>query len=409
MKKKLLTLNLIFAGIALFAFSCNKEALLQPAPVMTASTAALPVTNAVADHVIETGMSLAQINAVIAGTNAGDTVKIQPGTYTITGKIVMKAGVKLIKQTTTNPVFDASALSTILTINYGNEFNNCLFSGITFWNIRFAITGAKNATLKYCLFDYGKRAVATNKTNNLKDDYLEFLSNDSALVANSVFCHRSADPGRGVWVKNTTNARILNNTFGNGGSTGYFVCAINDNSLAGSTISSNILNRNTALNSIDSLTDHGLYAHSFDGLVISGNTISGWPANGSGGAVKVRNGQNVTISGNTMNGSGVLLYEYSNLPAFPYLKNVIVSGNTINMSATGNDAYHGIGYYRDNAIDMEYSIKINNNILPAGTIWVNGANLNVANFNANGGGVYSNQTAAGNLFLKTGISNSGNY
>jgi hypothetical protein len=335
MKKKLLTLNLIFAGIALFAFSCNKEALLQPAPVMTASTAALPVTNAVADHVIETGMSLAQINAVIAGTNAGDTVKIQPGTYTITGKIVMKAGVKLIKQTTTNPVFDASALSTILTINYGNEFNNCLFSGITFWNIRFAITGAKNATLKYCLFDYGKRAVATNKTNNLKDDYLEFLSNDSALVANSVFCHRSADPGRGVWVKNTTNARILNNTFGNGGSTGYFVCAINDNSLAGSTISSNILNRNTALNSIDSLTDHGLYAHSFDGLVISGNTISGWPANGSGGAVKVRNGQNVTISGNTMNGSGVLLYEYSNLPAFPYLKNVIVSGNTINMSATG--------------------------------------------------------------------------
>jgi len=376
---------------------------------MTASTTALPVTNAVADHVIETGMSLVQINAVIAGANAGDTVKIQPGTYLITGKIVMKTGVKLVKQTTTNPVFDAGALSTILTINYGTEFNNCLFSGITFWNIRFAITGAKNATLKYCLFDYGKRAVATNKTNNLKDDYLEFLSNDSALVANSVFCHRSADPGRGVWVKNTTNARILNNTFGNGGSTGYFVCAINDNSQAGSTISNNILNRNTALNPIDSLTDHGLYAHSFNGLVISGNTILGWPANGSGGAVKVRNGQNVTISGNTMNGSGVLLYEYSNLPAFPYLKNVIVSGNTINMSATGNDAYHGIGHYRDNATDMEYSIKISNNILPAGTIWVNGANLNVANFNANGGGVYSNQTAAGNLFVKTGISNSGNY
>jgi len=409
MKKKLVTLNLIFAGIALLAFSCSKEALLQPAPVMTASTAVLPITNAVADHVIETGMSLAQINAVIAGANAGDTVKIQPGTYLITGKIVMKAGVKLVKQTTTNPVFDASALSTILTINYGTEFNNCLFSGITFWNIRFAITGAKNAALKYCLFDYGKRAVATNKTNNLKDDYLEFLSNDSALVANSVFCHRSADPGRGVWVKNTTNARILNNTFGNGGSTGYFVCAINDNSQAASTISGNILNRNTALNPIDSLTDHGLYAHSFNGLVISGNTISGWPANGSGGAVKVRNGQNVTISGNTMNGSGVLLYEYSNLPAFPYLKNVVVSGNTINMSATGNDAYHGIGYYRDNATDMEYSIKINNNLIPAGTIWVNGANLNVANFNANGGGVYSNQTAAGNLYLKTGISNSGNY
>jgi hypothetical protein len=35
--------------------------------------------------------------------------------------------------------------------------------------------------------------------------------------------------------------------------------------------------------------------------------------------------------------------------------------------------------------------------------------INVANFNAAGGGVYNNDTAAGYLLLKSGIANSGNY
>lgn len=399
-------LVLLMTAMSLVSISCKKNNIAAGSRIKPDSKLQI---NSVADRIIETGMTLAQINDVIAGAGSGQTVLVQPGTYTITGKIVMKAGVKIAKQTTTNPIFDATGLSTELTLSYGTELNGCLLSGITFWNMRIVISNASNVAIKYCIFDYGKRTANTNKTNNLKDDYVELLSTDSSRVSNCVFCHRSTDPGRGVWTKNTTNAKILNNTFGNGGSTGYFVCGINDNSQSNSLVDGNTLNRNTALNSIDSLTDHGIYLHSFNGVTVSNNTISGWPANGSGGAIKARNGQQITISGNTLNGSGVLLYEYSNLPAYPYLKNVIVTDNNITIASTAKDAYHGIGYYRDNTSDTEYSILIKNNKLPNGVIWVNGANINIANFNAAGGGVFNNQTAPGYLILKSGINNSGNY
>ena len=271
------------------------------------------------------------------------------------------------------------------------------------------MTNSKNVAIKYCIFDYAKRAANTNKTNNLKDDYIECLSTDSSLITNCVFCHRATGPGRGVWTKGSTNARILNNTFGNGGTTGYFVCGINDNSKSNTLIDGNTLNRNPVLNTVDSLTDHGMYAHSFNGLTITNNTVSGWPANGSGGSIKARNGSYVTIANNTLNDAGVLLYEYVSDTAFPFLNYAVVKDNTINIASPANDIYHGIGYYRDNATDSEYSIIISNNKLPNGTIMANGANLNVANFNAAGGGVFNNDVAAGYLFLKAGINNAGNY
>ena len=385
------------------AFSCNKHVIAEPKndeAIVRAKEETLT---------IDASMTLAQINAVIASANAGETVYANAGTYTITGKIVMKAGVSLAKITTTNPIFSAASLSSILTLSYGTELNNCTISGITFWNIRMVITSAENVALKYCIFDYGKRAANTNKTNNLKDDYVEFLSTDSSLVTNCVFCHRATDAGRGVWTKGTTNARILNNTFGNGGTTGYFVCAINDNSQSNSLISGNTLNRNTALNSIDSLTDHGMYCHSFTGLTITGNTVSGWPTNASGGSIKARNGSNLTISNNTLNDAGIMLYEYVSNTAYPYLNNVVVSSNTINIASAASDIYHGIGYYRDNTTHSEYSINITGNNLPNGAIVANHPNINVTNFNAAGGGVYNNDVAAGYLLLKSGINNSGNY
>lgn len=391
---------------SLITVSCKKAAVNQP----DATAPISPRSAFKVDSVfIETGMTLAQINTVIAGVDSGTTIWVQPGTYTITGKIVMKAGVTLAKQTSTNPIFSASSLTAILSLAYGAELNKCTFSGLTFWNIRMVFTGPKGVTVKYCIFDYGKRTAGTNKSNNLKDDYVEFVSADSAQVSNCVFSHRSTDAGRGVWLKSTTNSKVLNNTFGNGGTTGYFVCGINDNSQSNSLIDGNTLNRNIALNTVDSLTDHGMYAHSFNGLTISNNTIKGWPANSSGGAVKARNGQNLTISNNTMDTSGILLYEYVNTPAYPYLNNVVVSGNTINISSPASDIYHGIGYYRDNTTDSEYSINITGNLLPNGCIQANSGNINVANFNASGGGVYNNDIASGYLLLKSGITYSGNY
>jgi hypothetical protein len=361
----------------------------------------------IADLTINTGMTLAQINQVIAAAIAGDTVWVEAGTYNITGKIVMKAGITLAKKTSTNPIFDATGASTeFLSPSYGSELGNCTFNGITFWNYRFVISNSSKTTFKYCIFDYGKRKAGTTETY-YADAYLQFNDTDSTVVANCTFCRRQNNSGRGVWLKSTTNSKVSNCTFGNGGTTGYFVTAINDNSENNSLISNNILNRNTALNTDLAQTDHGIYAHSFNGITISGNTISGWPANADGGAVKVRNGKYVTISGNTFNNSGILLYEYSSTPLYPYLENVLVLNNQINIDANLNDIYHGIGYYRDNTTGTEYSFRIEGNLLPNGTISFAGSNLNVSNFNASSGGVYNNDY--GILNLKTGINNTGNY
>lgn len=406
MKRKF-TFFLFSLGTCFFMTACNKEKMDTTVAVKPAGLSTLSV----ADHIIETGMTLSQINAVIAGASAGQTVLVQPGTYTITGKIVMKAGVSLAKQTATNPIFDATGLSSELNLAYATEVSHATFTGLTFWNIKMTITGSTRTAIKYCIFDYGKRKANTNKTNNLSDAYLNLNSTDSALVYNSVFCHRSTDPGRGVWVgAGSTNDIVRKNTFGNGGTTGYFVCAINDNSQSNSIIDSNTIARNTALNAIDSLSDHGLYAHSFNGLMIANNTFtSGWQTNESGGDIKARNGSYVTITGNTLNDAGILLYEYSNIPAFPYLNYAVVSNNTINISAPASDMYHGIGYYRDNTTDSEYSIKIIGNSLPNGCILANSSHINAANFSAAGGGVYNNDTATGYVLLLSGITNSGNY
>lgn len=402
------TMLFLISALSLSILSCKKESENESSTFDARSALKMEAqVSSVSNLTIETGMSLAQINQVIAAATARDTVWVEAGTYAITGKIVMKAGIVLAKKTSVNPVFNATATTTdLLSASYNTELSNCVFSGITFWNYRFVIANATKVTFKYCIFDYGTRKAGTNETY-YSDAYLQFTDTDSTLVNTCTFARRVNNSGRGIWLKSTTNSRILNCSFGNGGTTGYFVTAINDNSESNSLINNNIINRNTTLNTDLDQTDHGIYAHSFNVLTISGNTISGWPANGSGGAVKARNGQNVTISGNTFNNSGILLYEYSNTPAYPYLNNVIVLNNNINIDTNVNDIYHGIGYYRDNTTGTEYSFRIEGNIVPNGTISFAGNNINVANFNAANGGVYNNDY--GILNLKAGINQSGNY
>lgn len=406
--------KIIMTGIYLFAlstllFSCKKdESKMDTSSIKLNAKDTNSAINTVADLTINTGMTLAQINQVIAAANYGETVLVEAGTYNITGKIIMKPGVTLTKKTSTNPIFNASGATTeMLSLSYGAEIDSCTFNGITFWNIRFVIANAANVIFKYCIFDYGLRKAGTDETY-YSDAYLQFSNAAAPQIRNCVFTRRVNNSGRGVWLKpGTTNSKILNCTFGNGGTTGYFVTAINDNSQSNSLIDGNTINRNPALNSDLLQTDHGIYTHSFDGVTISNNTISGWPTNGSGGAVKARNGKNLTISNNTFNDSGVMLYEYDNTPAYPYLNNVRVLNNIINIASPVNDIYHGIAYWRNNTTGSEYSIRIEGNTLPNGTISFTGNNINVANFNAANGGVYNNDY--GLLYLKTGINQSGNF
>ncbi len=359
------------------------------------------------DPVITTGMTLSQMNTVINSADSGQTVWVQPGTYTITGKIQMKAGINIRRQGSENPVFDGTATADGMLVMsyYGNQLTNSSFRAITFHNIRFAVYDAENPGFLYCTFDYGKRVPGTNK-NFYQDAYIHLIGTDSALIDNCAFYRRSGNTGRAIWNSKSGNTKIINNDIGDGASLGYFVTAINDTESENTLIQANNLLRVASI-SDPAHTDHGIYVHSFENILIKYNNISGWPPDETGGAIKARNGQHLDIFGNTMTDSGVLLYEYATPVAYPFLKHVIVSYNTVHITTNVNDRYHGISYWRNNAAGTEYSIRLSNNTLPNGTIYISNAYLDIAGFNAAGGGVFNNQV--GILTMDPGINQSGNY
>ncbi|MDD2283897.1 MAG: right-handed parallel beta-helix repeat-containing protein [Paludibacter sp.] len=401
------TSNYFFCIVCVLFFlgfiSCNEEADLVPGISQPEVSTDAPLKS-IANLTIETGMTLAQMNAVIAAASSGQTVYVQPGTYTITGKLTMKNGITL-RPVSGTPVFDATAnTSQLLEMAYTSNISNCEIIGIAFYNIRYKVTDASNVIFNNCTFDYGVRKAGTDK-KYLSDAYIHFLRVNQGEIKYCTFSRRVNKSGRGIYNTGSTGIQITNNTFGNGGSTGYFVTAINDNS-TDTYISANTIQRNVSwVNAAE--TDHGIYTHSFYNMQIVGNNISGWPASEVGGSVKARNGDGLTISNNTFNNSGVMLYTYTH-DTQEYLMNVLVSGNTINLAGPpANNIYNGIGYWRNTTSGSEYSIRIENNILPNGTIKADFSSLVASDFNANGGGVFNNDKGA--MYLKSGINNSGNY
>lgn len=360
------------------------------------------------------GMTLTDINATIAGAHAGDTVWVDAGIYQIDGPLVMKPGITLMKSSSTNPIFDARGSATQLLRQTYNAttITGCTFSGITFWNLAFYINNATEVTFKWCIFDYGIKKAGSNKSNDLHDAYIRFIGTDKGIVSDCVFARRQGNSGRGVWNgSGSINTKISNNTFGNGGTTGYFVTAINDNSQSNSLISGNTILRNVSFNNEDANTDHGIYAHSFNGLKIQDNVIKGWPANGSGGAIKARNGQNLVISNNEFHTSGVLLYIYIEPSAYQYLKNVQITNNKIYLDSLVGGMYGGIGYWRQGGVTgQEEAILISDNEMPNASISISGSNgFSSAQFNLSGGGVFNNNLQLPFLSLAAGIDQSGNY
>jgi len=395
---------------ALALMACNGDHLAPQPPHESLTTGRMAVASLMSSHVIQNGMTLADMNNVISGASAGDTVLVEAGTYQITGKITMKPGITLLGQGV--PVFDATVdaggtpATVLLTMSYTTDMDNCVIKGISFLNIRYLISNANKPMIAFCKFDQGKRPAGTDKLY-YHDAYLHLSGTDSAVVDNCEIYRRTGHTGRAIWsTGGATYTRIINNTIGDGGAGGYFVTAINDTQTDHTTIQANTIERNPALNSSPAHTDHGIYVHSFAQTLIKYNTINGWPSDASGGAVKARNGHYLTICGNIMGGSGVLLYEYD-VPAYNYFKFVDVSYNTITVASPVNDMYHGIGYYRNNTNGFEHSIRITHNTMPNGTIYANFGALNVTNFNAASGGVFDNDM--GLLNLKSGINASGNF
>ncbi|CAA0184378.1 right-handed parallel beta-helix repeat-containing protein [Tenacibaculum maritimum] len=358
---------------------------------------------------ITAGMDLAGINGILSQAQSGDVIEVEGGVYAITGKLELKDGITLKKQAgaTSAPIFDAMSSSTSQMLEQDwKTGNNVTIEGVTFHNIRFKIENADGISFNDCIFDHGVRKAGTDKKET-NDAYIQIVGSKNMKVESCVFKRRINNSGRGIFVKQSNDTKIIKNTFGDTDATAHFVTAINDNS-NGTLIEGNTIKRNASWVKKEE-TDHGIYAHSFDGLMIKNNTISGWPANGEGGAVKARNGKNLTITDNTMNDSGIILNVYDNLST-KYLKNVIIQNNTITLKpgVVLNNTYSGIGYWKNTnkANYYEESIRIEGNILTNGFLNISASNLNTANFNKNGGGIYNNKAAK--FSIPQGINTSGN-
>ncbi|CAA0171737.1 right-handed parallel beta-helix repeat-containing protein [Tenacibaculum maritimum] len=375
----------------LISYACESE--LDNALPQRVVSAQLKTTNT---HMITNGMDLTAINGVLSQAQSGGVIEVESGTYDITGKLELKDGITLRKvQGKSSPVFNAQFKTDgMLEQDWNTGNNNVTIQGIVFQNIRFKINAADNTRFSYCIFDYGVRKAGTDKWKDTNDAYIQIVGSTNMKVESCVFKRRAGNSGRGIFVKQSNDTKITKNTFGDTDATAYFVTAINDNSTR-TLIEENTINRN-ALWVNEKETDHGIYAHSFDGLTVNKNTISGWPANGEGGAVKARNGENLTIMDNTMNDSGIILNVYNNLPT-KYLKNVIIQNNTITLKSgvVLNNTYSGIGYWKNTGDTSFYeeSIKIEGNTLTNGFLNISSSHLDTANFNKNGGGVRNNTAA----------------
>ncbi|CAA0197174.1 hypothetical protein ACE1MK_02330 [Tenacibaculum maritimum] len=388
----------------LISYACESE--LDNALPQRVVSAQLKTTNT---HMITNGMDLTAINGVLSQAQSGDVIEVESGTYDITGKLELKDGITLRKvQGKSSPVFNAQFKTDgMLEQDWNTGNNNVTIQGIVFQNIRFKINAADNTRFSYCIFDYGVRKAGTDKWKDTNDAYIQIVNSTNMKVESCVFKRRAGNSGRGIFVKQSNDTKITKNTFGDTDATAYFVTAINDNSTR-TLIEENIINRNASwVNKAE--TDHGIYAHSFDGLTVNKNTISGWPANGEGGAVKARNGKNLTITENTMNDSGIILNVYKNLPT-NYLENVVIVNNKINLklNTKGNNIYSGIGYWKDTN-DVNYyekSIRIEGNTLTNGFLNISASNLDTANFNENGGGIRNNTAAE--FSIPSGIDQSNN-
>ncbi|MFL0093228.1 right-handed parallel beta-helix repeat-containing protein [Tenacibaculum maritimum] len=375
----------------LISYACESE--LDNALPQRVVSAQLKTTNT---HMITNGMDLTAINGVLSQAQSGDVIEVESGTYDITGKLELKDGITLRKvQGKSSPVFNAQFKTDgMLEQDWNTGNNNVTIQGIVFQNIRFKINAADNTRFSYCIFDYGVRKAGTDKWKDTNDAYIQIVGSKNMKVESCVFKRRAGNSGRGIFVKQSNDTKITKNTFGDTDATAYFVTAINDNSTR-TLIEENIINRNASwVNKAE--TDHGIYAHSFDSLTVNKNTISGWPANGEGGAVKARNGKNLTITENTMNDSGIILNVYKNLPT-NYLENVVIVNNKINLklNTKGNNIYSGIGYWKDTN-DVNYyekSIRIEGNTLTNGFLNISASNLDTANFNEKGGGIRNNTAA----------------
>jgi hypothetical protein len=378
---------------------------------------------------IPAGADQSAIQSAITGAAAGDIIQFTPGaTHTLTQTLTLKDNITLDGNGCT---WDATAQTNVLRLVNTATLQNVTIKNATARNIMFrlwvngvAFTNINNINITAIRFQDGKAESAPDAAQ-VDSRYIQIKA-AGVTIAGCQFLRASATPGKAIQLYCAQNTTITGCLFGatrtdgaDSDTYGWFKTAINitddsnlGNPVLNTLITATKIHRTTAMDDAPANCDHGIYAHHFDNLEISGNTISGWPPASAGGAIKIRNAQNFKIRDNLLLRSGILLYTYNDTRS-QYLKNGLITGNTIKIDPwpIAPDIYHGIGYWRNvgaSADPSEYSIRIAGNTLENGVINIQTDPLNVAGWNANNGGVFDNNIIGGDIYLKPGIAQSGN-
>jgi hypothetical protein len=124
-------------------------------------------------------------------------------------------------------------------------------------------------------------------------------------------------------------------------------------------------------------------------ITIDRNTIYGWSTAATGGAVKIRNGEDILIRHNRFLRSGILAYTYQEEGSVPeYFKNVCIEGNSIQFEFDGLSVanHQGILYWRNfgSASDgREQNVVIRNNTVTGGVLQIHNSDLSAFSITGN--------------------------
>lgn len=314
------------------------------------------------------------LQEAILTSRSGQSIFLPKGVYLI-NTLRLKSNITMIGADATIK----SSLSSQLLIKFvsGNSNNlvHLTFDSIDFIDIGFELVATKKFTINNVVF---KNCVFEDTTNiGNKTYYIQLSHLENVLIENCKFKRNFINNSNwGVRLYKDHYVTIQNSEFW-----GYFKTAIN---VFGSfkdkkgqypinSRNKNIIIKNNKIERINGYSvlknksievnyaeDHGIYVWGVAGIVIIGNSISGWSPTASGGSVKIRNGEDITIQNNTFNDSGIMAYTYegtnqcntnSNVvnascpPA--YLKNVDIKGNIIVLTTNESDRCQGIVYWRN--------------------------------------------------------------
>jgi hypothetical protein len=305
-------------------------------------------------------------------------------------------------------VFDAASSAVPVTLKL-DRLDRVQLRRLEFRNVVVSVNGTvahsagRDITVEGCWFRDARR-VKGAASMFLTATYITGLN-----IRDCVFLRSPAHHGNGIQIWRTHGARVELCHFGEFGTefpakdAGHFMNAIYVNGwgqpeqgenlrCVDAQLRGNVLRRSATAIAEE---DHGIYALGAKGLVIEDNDIAGWTIEMTGGAIKVRDGDDYIVRRNRCADSGILLYNYKNC-AFD-LVHALVADNTIHVAkwdeAVAPYRATGISYWRNFAEGTERSIRIENNRIENGVIVVHQP-VNVADFNADGGGIRGNQADA---------------